>query len=114
MIEDGQTREPLRFRRIGKGAQDIPTVGIGVAPALPVGIGRSAAAVPLDTPGLSSLDREGGVTRRILGVECLQAHVLDGEEDPWRHTCRLHADGGSGLCHQLVPPPCPHREGAGE
>ena len=109
MIEDGETGQPLRRRRVGKGAQDVPTVRIGVIPALPVGIGGGAVvAARLDAPGLSSLDREGaGAAGRTLEMECLQAHVLDGKEDPWGQTRLLDADGGRGLGHQLVAPPAP-------
>ena len=116
MIEDGKTGQPLRRRCVGKGAQDIPTVRIGVIPALPVGIGGGAMVVArLDAPGLSSLDREGaGAAGRTLEMEGLQAHVLDGKEHPWGQTRLLHAEGGSGLGHRLIAPPRPHRERAGE
>ena len=63
----------------------------------------------------ASFDREGrGAAGLSLGVERIQPHVLHGKEEPRRQTRPLDADGGRGLGHQLVAPPGPYRERAGE
>ena len=115
VIEDGEPGQPLRRRRVGEGPQNVPTVQAMGSLAPPVTGRLLRVSARSNAPRGASFDREGrGAAGLRLGVERIQPHVLQGEEERWWLTRPLDAEGRRGLGHELVAPPGPYRQGAGE